>query len=402
MTSAALTETQELATKATKVIKSLDGEMRMFLDSLCAIVYSLVGSQYNKPCAVKIDVMANSNENYPLLAVTVLIAMSLVLSSCHKAANPNSKYSEELNAKFEDRTESANFIQFPDLACPSRGTVGFWKGRPCYIFDQKIFLLNIKELKGEEYELPEQLNPIFMLQLSQENTLIGISAKASGPTLFYQDGDDWKEIPLSFKRDKDTRGMKIAVKKNKAFLLNTENAYSWDGRKWTKRPFNPRNQFKYPEKVLLGDNGTVFMANCGGGLGKYDTKTGALQEVTDRVGVDDMCFDDSGKLWFVASLEQMDYLIGRLYSLEDGKPVLHCQASNVESLQDSFDSLSVNKDGSILIGATHQGIFKFMNGKTVRLTPEWKYYEPITSEILVGNKVVFFAKQKGVAVVEIK
>lgn len=358
----------------------------------------------------------------------LFVAAQIFIAACNNSSDSLSDSRQvDINA-FRETTGDAKFIQFDKLRRDPTGTVCNWKGHPHFISENKIFSLDISKLRGERVNLPAKLNPIFLLQMSQDNKLIGISSKASGPTMFIEDGANWKEIPLPVKRNSDTYGIKIASKKNMACFLNTNFVYFWDGIKWMKRPFTLKNHFKEPGKVLIGDGNSIYTCGSGGdwggGLGRFDTTTGAFEEIMkgEHGFIHDMAFDNSGKLWFVESMAHMDFLCGNLYSLEGRTPKLHCGVSNWGAEQDSplgilkkpiqvnfssdpltFDSLNICKDGSVLIGTNLQGVFQYKNGKSKRLTPEWSTRSDISSAMLLNDtQVCFSAFPQGVAVVETK
>lgn len=346
-----------------------------------------------------------------------LAAIQFVLSSCYtvRAARPDQDRVGK--TKVGESTGSVDFINIPQIKRYFSGELCSWKNQPCVISDNKIYRLKINELSSELLPLPPQLDTISHLEMSQDNRLIGISEKKEGATLFIEDKDKWKEIPLPSKFAKMTRKREtITVNGDIAFVISDGTAFLWDGKTWLDKSFpEGEDMYRKPSQVLIGNDGYIYfrcnLGEWGGGLGRFNLKTDDFEEISRGASVLDMAFDVSGKLWYIE--EFVDE--GALFTLDGKTPKCLYGMSQKQYLEkfssggfknqepqktrDIFLCLKICEDGSVLLGDYYRGILKFKDGKMTRLTPDWNSGSYINSILpLENNEVCFTTSKQAVAV----
>lgn len=356
-----------------------------------------------------------------LKALPILLALAaiqFVLFSCTFYSFPAPDLLTTEKLPVSNSTGSAKFVDMSPIGT-FVGRLCRWKNEPCFIATSKIYRLNLNELTAQPITLPEQLNPVTHLEMSQDNRLIGISNKKEGATFFIESKDKWKQLPLPLRIDGHSRKTeKLAVNGDKAFVIYDGSAFLWDGKAWLDKSFpKDKNIFRNPTKVLIGDDYIYFACDrgeFGGGLGRLGIKSDIFEEISG-IPVIDMALDKAGKLWFFERcLDE-----GSLNTLEGDTPKIQCGVTmylrtkklspsgrmegvpvNWPFSPDVFCSMSVCDNGSILMSTLQQGIFKYKEGKITRLTPDWNYRTHISSVLpLENDNVCFSVSDKGVAVV---
>jgi len=350
----------------------------------------------------------------------LILAIQVSLSTCHEKTSVTDAKNTENNK--EQWESGVDFIAFPSSASFTSGILCNWENQPCFIAGEKIYRLNINELKAEEIPLPEQLDTIVDLQMSQDERLSGISTSPTGVKLFIENKKGWNEIPFPIALDiKKLKGVTYNVKGNKAFVIRDGTAFFWNGKAWLDKSFGTKkNIYSNPSQILVGAEDLIYMrcnrGEWGGGLGKLNLKSNVFEEISPDVSVYDMTFDKSGTLLFAEEFLNE----GALYSLRDKTPKLLCGKTKRKILEemgsknkteplnwpfnpDVFAAISACSDGSVLVATYNQGVFKFKDRKSIRLTPNWNSGSYINSVLpLPNDQLCFSASEQGVAVLRNK
>lgn len=309
--------------------------------------------------------------------------------------------------------QAVDYIDLPGPKSIYPSELCRWKDQDCLIQQNRIFRVDGEALKAYSLPLPEKLNPIVRLGISQDKRLIGVSSKNAEGIFFIEDGDKWKEIPLPIKLSKNGIGVRIAAKGDKAVFKLKEKLYFWDGKKWLNKFYFADREMLYPHKILIGNDELYLAFNHGihgGALAKLDLRTENDVELTDDA-VANIDFDSSGKLW----CSRMGMFDG-LQSLENNKLVGQCGVDNfartgvgITRTRKSinwpletayFPAMTICEDDSILLGTRGQGIYRFKNNKAVKVVSGWYKASELVSVLqLKDGKFAYTADREGLGVI---
>ncbi|MBP7861443.1 hypothetical protein KA183_07160 [bacterium] len=310
--------------------------------------------------------------------------------------------------------QAVDYIDLPGPKSIYPSELCRWKDQDCLIQQNRIFRVDGEALKAYSLPLPEKLNPIVRLGISQDKRLIGVSSKNAEGIFFIEDGDKWKEIPLPIKLSKNGIGVRIAAKGDKAVFKLKEKLYFWDGKKWLNKFYFADREMLYPHEILIGNDELYLAFNHGihgGALAKLDLRNENDKVLTDDA-VADIDFDSSGKLWCLTLS-----IFEGLQSLENDKLVGQCGVDNFARTgvgnttakktinwpleTANFQAMTSCDDDSFLLGGPSQGIFRYKDHKAVKLVAAWnKNYELDSIMQLENGKFAFTADGEGLGVLK--
>ncbi|MCW5822199.1 MAG: hypothetical protein KIT34_05310 [Cyanobacteria bacterium TGS_CYA1] len=349
-----------------------------------------------------------TNGNLIVKALTLLIFLFVILSNCAE--------DYPLNLDSHRNIFLVDYINLPNPKAYMQGKLCRWRNQDCLIYGGKIYRVDARKLKITELPLPEKFDSVVHLELSQDKRLMVVSWKKTGNILFIEDGDNWKTIPLPINfRARDAACINLAARGDKAAFQFGDKFYFWDGKNWLdKSSPNDRDRY-YTDKLLIGDNEIYMAINKGsfhgGTLGIFDINIETLEKITDDA-VTNFDFDSSGNLWFLT-----DGLFAGLLRLEIDKPVGQCGVNFIAPTGTGitkcrkninwpfgcsyFATMTMCDDDSILLGTFSQGVFRYKDGKAVKLVSGWNKESELTSVLQLENgKIGFTANHEGLGIVK--